>query len=383
MRTLYVLIKNNLRILVLKKTSYTIMLVVCPVIISVFLSTFIGNHSSSSIKIGVMDKSKSISSEEIINSLITKDIIDVINIKNEEEVEKNFVSKDIDVAIIIDEDFEGKLLRGDTSGILIKGLENENIHEMISGVIGYDIANFKKIAAINNGEYIGYKDSLKKYDSNNIEISKESLNDLYGDYSNSQTLIGFLVMFAFFRAMSGSMLIGEDKEQHIYTRVLVAQVSLWQYYLSNILSTLLLLMIQIIITIVGINILSDINIGMSSLELFVVLLTVSIVAVSIGCFCVTVTNSRELSSIISNFILMTFLFLGGCFVPVRAFTDFLNKISYFTPTRWVMEAIINLQQGREMAIVLSDLGIVILFALAFFTTSIYSISKRDKVDSLI
>ena len=163
------------------------------------------------------------------------------------------------------------------------------------------------LAKINNGDFKKYKSSVERKEKEKIQVSYKDLNDVEGNHSVSQTLIGFIIMFAFYRAMSGSGLIGEDKEQNMYTRILTTSVKPWQYYLSNIISTTILLAILFSISVIEINLVSTIEIGVSNIMLITILLILGIVSVSVGTFCMTITNDRDLSSIISNFITISFL----------------------------------------------------------------------------
>lgn len=381
MSVILTLVKNNFRMLVLKKPMNTVMMVVAPVVIAIFVS-MVMNKGQKPLKVAVLDNSKSISSEAIINSISKEGTFEIINNNSVEELESEFTTSSVNVAIIFEGDFEEKLMKGDTTGVFIKGLEGSSNYKIISSILGLELSNMKNLAIVNNGDIYNYKESLSRYESSNIHIAKESLNDLYGDYTNSQSIIGFLVMFALFRAMAVTTVIGKDKEQRIYTRILVAPAQQWQYYLANLISTLSLILLQITLSIIGIKIFTEINMGMSNLQLFLVLAAIGILAVSIGCLCATVTDNRDLSSIISNIILSPILFLGGCFVPIQFLSPTINKISYFTPIRWAMEAIVDFQQGAGNIKALQDLGVVMLFAVAFFVAAIYCVTRRDSVDEI-
>lgn len=196
----------------------------------------------------------------------------------------------------------------------------------------------------------------------------------------SQMLIGFMIMFALYRAMSGTALINEDKEENIYTRILAASIKTWEYYLSNIISVIVLLIILFGLSILGINIFTDIDFGVSKIALFIILCLISIVSVSIGTFCNSVTDDRDLSDIISTVLIVVFLFVGGCFVPIQDLPKTINIVSYFTPTRWAMEAINNIQNGESINVIIMNLGMLLLFAALFFITAVYCINRRDKTD---
>ena len=381
MRSVYALVKNNLKIMILKKPVYTILTVVFPLIIFLFAPKII-DGSITEINVGIYDESKSFSSNKLDEYLSDIDMINLVEVNSEDDLKQKFNTRDIYLGIMIDKNMEEKVLRGDNSGVILYGIEGENLYEILDKGLSIELSNMINLAKINNGDFKKYKSSVERKEKEKIQVSYKDLNDVEGNHSVSQTLIGFIIMFAFYRAMSGSGLIGEDKEQNMYTRILTTSVKPWQYYLSNIISTTILLAILFSISVIEINLVSTIEIGVSNIMLITILLILGIVSVSVGTFCMTITNDRDLSSIISNFITISFLALGGCFVPLSYLSGIINKISYFTPIRWAMEAINNAQQGADISVIVMNLLVLSLFGVVFFIISVYCINKRDKVDNV-
>ena len=381
MRSVYALVKNNLKIMILKKPAYTILTVVFPLIIFLFAPKII-DQSITEINVGICDESKSFSSNKLDEYLSDIDMINLVEVNSEDDLKQKFNTRDIYLGIMIDKNMEEKVLRGDNSGVILYGIEGESLHEILDKGLSIELSNMINLAKVNDGDLEKYKLSVERKEKEKIEVSYKDLNDVKKDHSVSQSLIGFIIMFAFYRAMSGSGLISEDKEQNMYTRILTTSVRPWQYYLSNIISTTILLSILFTISVIEINFVSTIEIGVSNLMLIVILLILGIVSVSVGTFCMTITNDRDLSSIISNFITISFLALGGCFVPLSYLSGTINKISYFTPIRWAMEAINNAQQGADIGVIVMNLLVLSLFGVVFFIISVYCINKRDKVDNV-
>ena len=381
MRSVYALVKNNLKIMILKKPAYTILTVVFPMIIFLFAPKII-DGSITEINVGIYDESKSFSSNKLDEYLSDIDMINLVEVNSEDDLKQKFNTRDIYLGIMIDKNMEEKVLRGDNSGVILYGIEGENLYEILDKGLSIELSNMINLAKINNGDFEKYKSSVERKEKEKIQVSYKDLNDVEVNHSVSQTLIGFIIMFAFYRAMSGSGLIGEDKEQNMYTRILTTSVKPWQYYLSNIISITILLAILFSISVIEINLISTIEIGVSNIMLITILLILGIVSVSVGTFCMTITNDRDLSSIISNFITISFLALGGCFVPLSYLSGTINKISYFTPIRWAMEAINNAQQGADISVIVMNLLVLSLFGMVFFIISVYCINKRDKVDNV-
>lgn len=381
MRSVYALVKNNLKIMILKKPAYTILTVVFPLIIFLFAPKII-DQSITEINVGICDESKSFSSNKLDEYLSNIDMINLVEVNSEDDLKQKFNTRDIYLGIMIEKNIEEKILKGDNSGVILYGIEGESLHEILDKGLSIELSNMINLAKVNDGDLEKYKLSVERKEKEKIEVSYKDLNDVKKDHSVSQSLIGFIIMFAFYRAMSGSGLISEDKEQNMYTRILTTSVKPWQYYLSNIISTTILLSILFTISVIEINFVSTIEIGVSNLMLIVILLILGIVSVSVGTFCMTITNDRDLSSIISNFVTISFLALGGCFVPLSYLSGTINKISYFTPIRWAMEAINNAQQGADIGVIVMNLLVLSLFGVVFFIISVYCINKRDKVDNV-
>nr|WP_304286771.1 ABC transporter permease [Clostridium paraputrificum] len=381
MSSVYALVKNNLKIMILKKPAYTILTVVFPLIIFLFAPKII-DQSITEINVGICDESKSFSSNKLDEYLSDIDMINLVEVNSEDDLKQKFNTRDIYLGIMIEKNIEEKILKGDNSGVILYGIEGESLHEILDKGLSIELSNMINLAKVNDGDLEKYKLSVERKEKEKIEVSYKDLNDVKKDHSVSQSLIGFIIMFAFYRAMSGSGLISEDKEQNMYTRILTTSVRPWQYYLSNIISTTILLSILFTISVIEINFVSTIEIGVSNLMLIVILLILGIVSVSVGTFCMTITNDRDLSSIISNFVTISFLALGGCFVPLSYLSGTINKISYFTPIRWAMEAINNAQQGADIGVIVMNLLVLSLFGVVFFIISVYCINKRDKVDNV-
>ena len=325
MRSVYALVKNNLKIMILKKPAYTILTVVFPLIIFLFAPKII-DQSITEINVGICDESKSFSSNKLDEYL--------------SDLKQKFNTRDIYLGIMIEKNIEEKILKGDNSGVILYGIEGESLHEILDKGLSIELSNMINLAKVNDGDLEKYKLSVERKEKEKIEVSYKDLNDVKKDHSVSQSLIGFIIMFAFYRAMSGSGLISEDKEQNMYTRILTTSVRPWQYYLSNIISTTILLSILFTISVIEINFVSTIEIGVSNLMLIVILLILGIVSVSVGTFCMTI------------------------------------------PIRWAMEAINNAQQGADIGVIVMNLLVLSLFGVVFFIISVYCINKRDKVDNV-
>lgn len=377
MSTIWVLFKNNLKASIQKKKGAFILMIVFPVIILMVASKVL-NFSQGFINIGIVDEDNSKAASSLINNMKNTDGITLKNLKRE-DIDSNFSEKSIVAAIIIPKDFSNNLLDLKDNGVIVKHIEGENTVNLIKGVLGTELKNVEDLAKVSNKNEVMLNDLLDKYSSGTVKIEKSPLSDLSTGYGVTQIFIGFLMMFMFMKATQGAFLVSRDKSTRMYTRIFVGPVKTYQYYLANILSNIVTLLIQISVALLALKYITKTPMGMKYTDLFIILFMIAIVAISVGTFCISITKNADEANMISNFIMMALLMLGGCFVPVRFFPSLINKISYFTPTRWAVDALQDLQQGLSISYVSKNLGIMMLFAIAFFVVAAYKTSRTEKV----
>ncbi|MCF0149062.1 MAG: ABC transporter permease [Clostridium sp.] len=380
MRNILVLIKNNLRVDILKNPFGFLIGLLAPVLILYIMLNVIGGNSGY-INIGVIDKDNSITSNLIIDSLKDKEGYNVKEVK-QEDIINLFSEKGISVVIEINKGLEKETINGDISKVKITAVEDDGIGNLIKDLVNMEMNNLREIAlASDKNEDIYYK-SIDNYSNNiTVSINKESLNDLYNDYFSSQVYIGFLIMFMLIRGMRTAYRIFEEKDENIYMRIFMAPVRTIEYYLADILSGYITILIQVVLGIISIDIL-NVETGLGNIELFIILALVGLVSISLALCCSAFARNRAEASNIFNFANMLFLMVGGAFVPLEVMPPLIEKISYFTPVRWAMESISAIQQGSSFNETYNYLLLVLLFAIAFFIIAAYKTTKEEKKISI-
>lgn len=380
MRNILVLIKNNLRVDILKNPFGFLIGLLAPVIILYLMLMVIGGNSGY-IKIGILDNDNSVTSNLIIDSLKDKEGYSVIEIKKE-DIKNLFSEKSISVAIEIKDGFEKEIINGDISKLKVTAIEDDGIGNLIKDLVNREMINIREISlASDKNEEVYYKSIANYSSSSSVNINKESLNDLHSDYSSSQIYIGFLIMFMLIRGMRTAYRIFDEKDENIYMRIFMAPVRVSDYYLADIISGYITILIQVILGIVSINIL-NVETGLSNIELFTILALIGLVSISLALCCRAFSRNRTEASNIFNFANMLLLMVGGAFVPLEVMPPLIDKMSYFTPVRWAMQSISDIQQGSSFKEVYNYLFIILLFAIVFFVIGAYKTSKEEKKISI-
>lgn len=376
MRNILVLIKNNLRVDILKNPFGFLIGLLAPVLI-LYIMLMIMNTNSGYINIGIVDNDNSKTSNLIIDSLKNKEGYNVNEIK-EADIKNLFSEKAINVAIEIKDGFENEVIDGNVSKIKVTAVEGDGIGNLIKDFVNMEMINIREISlASDSNEEVYYK-SIDNYRSSiYVNINKENLNDLHSSYSSSKIFIGFLIMFMLIRGMRSAHRIFDEKDENIYMRIFMAPVKTSEYYLADIISGYIYILIQVALGIISINIL-NVETGLRNIELFIILALVGLVSISLALCCSAFSRNSTEASNIFNFANILLLMVGGAFLPLEIMPPIIEKISYFTPVRWAMQSISDIQQGYSFSETYKYLFIILLFGVALLVIAAYKTAKEEK-----
>ncbi|NLZ34087.1 ABC transporter permease [Clostridium isatidis] len=376
MKNILVLIKNNLRISIVKNPVGFLVSLLAPVLIFYIMMSLL-NFNSGYIKVGLVDKDNSKTSKNLVEFIKNYEGFTIQNI-NQDNINNLFAEGNIDLVIEIDSSFEENLINGLVKGVKIRSLENRDTGKAIIVLLNQEITNLKSLTLAAEGNKEAYHLALDNYNDNSyIKLQRKNLNDLYGDYTYSQIFVGFIVMFMLIRGMVTSSRVFMEKKENVYNRIFMAPVKTYEYYLADAISGYVIVLIQVILGVLGIKLLK-INMGFGYLELIIILSIFGLVSISLGILCRSFSKNHNEASNIFNFFHMIFIMIGGAFVPLDIMPPIIEKISYFTPVRWVIEAIISMQQGASLVEIYKYLAIILLFAVTFFIIGTYNTSKEEK-----
>jgi ABC-2 type transport system permease protein len=376
MRVLWTLIKNNFFVSVVKKPISFAIMTILPIIVLVASSAMI-TYSSTGISVGISDNDSSYMSKVIDNILSNVDGIAIKRVPSN-EVQSNFRDNTINIGVVMDKGFDEALKNGKIEGITIYANEGSNDYMLITSILKNHMLNFRNLGRVTGGDTDKFHEAIAKYVANTSVVSKQSLNDLYADYNNSNLFIGFLIMLIFFKASSVANIINIDKENNIYSRIFGAKVKAWQYYGANVVCNILIAMFQLLIAVFAMQYLVDISVGIRPFDLFIILSVISAVAVAFGTMCVAITKDVDSASMLSNLCILLFVLIGGSFIEVQYFPPAINTMSYISPARWALSCVMALREGASFGDISWRIGIMALMAAAFLFVAFYVTDKRDK-----
>ncbi|GKU81737.1 ABC transporter permease [Niallia sp. NCCP-28] len=190
--------------------------------------------------------------------------------------------------------------------------------------------------------------------------------------------VGMCVMFVFYVATTVASFAYQQKEDHMYERILLANVSPFAYFAGIFAATFLLSFIQM-------NLLFSLTalfygVTFSNI-LYYLYITIALNAMTAS-FAVFITsisyvsNSRNVEGIFSSLIVPILAFVGGSFFDLSAIGGFMERLGELSPVGAAITAYLKLMQGFPLQDMGEQLQAIFLFTGALLVITFVLIRKR-------
>jgi ABC-2 type transport system permease protein len=183
-----------------------------------------------------------------------------------------------------------------------------------------------------------------------------------------QTVPGFSIMFTFWLSIFVAASIhAEKREFHTWRRTLVAPMPRVLIIASRVTAYVILGLAQLSV-LFGLGwLFFGVSLGGHIPALLLVFVAMALVTTSFGFLMASLVQDYATLNSIVNLAVLVMATLGGALVPVFFLPDWVRAISVVTPHYWAMDAVQSLIiLGEGLADILTQLGVLLAFAAAFF-----------------
>jgi ABC-2 type transport system permease protein len=373
MRNILVIAKNTLKV-TFRKKSRIITLILLP-IASILISMSMYGSSSATVRIGICDKDKSDLSQDLSGYLGSIERFKINKI-SEKEIKDKVLDEDADCAIIIPQGFSENILNGSVKNIDVVSIKGETVTAWVKNYVNMYIKNVADIGKVSGGDQKKFNKIYSGFKKGRLSIENIKIKDEYSSKSITTGAIGFLILFMLIGATNTTNFILKEKRDRTYYRICSAPVSSRQYILGNLLSNVLILLIQVIAVLTIITKVMRIEMFVPFGWMVLILMCFGVVAISIGMIIVAFSHSTYMAGNLSTIIITPTCMLGGCFWSISVMPESIQKLADFMPQRWAIRAVTSFQSGQRTGAFV-DIFILLAFAAAFFLISIYKMRSTD------
>ncbi len=341
-----------------------------------------GGSDNSVIKVGITNLDTGDIAKDMASIFTLNEKFEVISVI-EEEINERLLDSEVDAVVVIPVGYTAAVLEGNIPDIEIVSLKGQGVTAWIEQLINGHSNVLYKFLKASGGEWSSFEKMYYQYKSNQILLETTFLQDKRTDKNMTLTIIGFFVMMMMLGSGFTSTLILKEKRSRTYHRICSAPVNAWQYITANVATSFILTVLQIIFLLLVTQYVFHIDAGTSFLSMFVILLMFGFVAIGIGLTITAFSDSTNMASSLNTLILTPTCMLGGCFWSIDLMPQFMRKISYFMPQRWVIDGLEKLQTGSNLNDIFFNLIVLAAFALTLGLISVYRFSRTDNLQKFI
>lgn len=381
MRNILLIVINILKA-TFRKRGNVIIYIFLP-LLGVLLSLVIyGGTGSSELRVGYLSNDNGVLSEELKDMLSSNEGFAVSDVE-EAEINDMLLEQMLDLVIVLPEGFTESVYSGDLKDIDIISLKGQETTVWAEQLLGSYTDVLAKLSAASDGDKVMFSEMYGRYKEGSVMMKVSFLEDKQVGKSMTVTSIGFLIMFMMLGTSFTSMIILKEKRSRTFFRICTAPVNSRQYILANAITSLLIVIIQIIVIQLVMKFVLHIDSGISDPTLFVILLMFGLVAIGIGLVITAFSSSSYMASSLTTLIMTPTCMLGGCFWEIDFMPEFMQKMSLFMPQRWAIDAVEKLQRSGNGADIYLNLLVLAAFALALILIASYRFTRTDNLRKFV
>jgi len=337
-------------------------------IVQVLLFGFALKNEIRDIPIAILDKSKDVYSQQLINKIISSEYFVLEeDLQEEKAIEEAFRKGKIKQLIVIENDFSEKLEKENRAVVqLILDASNPNTASMINSYTSAILRDFEReINPLATQVPMVIAETQMRYNP--------ELRSVFMFVPGVITIILMLVS-----AMMTSISIAREKELGTMEVLLVSPVKPIQIIIGKVLPYVLLSFSSAVI----ILILAYTAFQMPMVGNLVLLLAESllfiVMALALGIFISTVANSQQTAMLLSMFaLLLPSILLSGFIFPIKNMPEILQYISQLMPPKWFVIIIKNIMiKGNGIESIWKETLIIIGFTVLFIGLSVKKFKIR-------
>lgn len=375
------LMANNLKRIFRKKASFVLyfFLPIAGILLAVAAH---GSSDPKPVNLGVVDNDKSMISSDFIEALAQDGKFKLTTI-SEKDVADVITSNKAEAVFVIPQDFAEGAHRGDLKQINIVSIKGETATAWLESYTNIYLQNLHDLGVASEGDRNAFMSLYERLKQNQQSLKVNTVKDQTVSKVMTTQSIGFLIMFMMLGAGNVAENIQREKANRTYYRICSAPVTSKIYVLGNVLTNLVIVMGQVLITLLFMTQVFKIQTHVPFWQLYVILVLFGLIAIGLGLFIVAFTQDSKQAGTLQNLIITPTCMLAGCFWPIEVMPETIQRIADFLPQTWAISTIQKLQEGISFSQIAINISVILAFALAFFLIAAYRFSRNESISTFV
>lgn len=291
--------------------------------------------------------------------------------------ENSLKEKKVNAVVIIPKDFEEKVIPGNSEKIQVVSIAGDQTGKWIEANIKELMVNIHDFALLTNRDKEAFYKLLNDYKATPKDIIVTSTDDISDKRQKEIGGIGMLSWIIFITCALYTIRIISERENNTLRRISATRANGKIFVAANIIAAVFLAILQVSVATLNLYYVFGLLKYIPILGFFALLLTFAIVAISFG----TLTAAINKTSV--NNILMIVMgssilsMIGGVYWPIEITPVLMQRISFFTPQGWLINAFNILKNGSGVVSIVPHVLAMLAFAVTFIIAASYALSRQS------
>lgn len=381
MRNIMLLIINTLKVTFRKKGNFIVYLLLPLTGVLLSMAIYTGG-SDKPLPVGVVDNDTSVLSGDFTVAVNSSRGYTATAI-NEADGKEKLLDGSLEAVITIPSGYSDSIYRNSPMKMELMSVKGKDATVWLEHYIDLYTKNLADLSTASGGDKAVFDRLYAQYKANPLKLAEEHVADKQRSKNMTVTSVGFLIMFVMMGAGLTTNFILNEKRNRTYYRICSAPVNQWQYIMSNAVTSLLIVSVQIIVLLLVLTYVFHVETYVPGPVMFLILFMFGLAAVGISLLIAAFSSSSYMSGTLNSVIMTPTCMLGGCFWSVDYMPKVMQKIAYFTPQRWTIEAVQKIQTGVGFENILMNLLILAAFAAAMIAIAAYRFSRTGSIQKFV
>lgn len=385
----FTMLKSNIKLVFRNKASIFLILLIplaSTFILRIPLDREDADYQINRINVHIYDGSNSSVSKELIRSIeengyffVTLEEVDGLLFEDIKEKATDKANRSsINQFIYIDSTFKESILeKNDHQSVTIFTTGTDERINLLKNNTDLILSRFITFSKVANGDEEVFNSLMKQVNNNSTEKEIVKVGENEGELNNIQTAqvnnFGYMVaIMGVILILSGnflSFIFIEEKKNKVLKRISITKSSLINYGLVKASLSLVMLIIQVIMIVLGIKLFVNVNIGITLGEMAILIFALGLIfnslSIALGC----IFENENTSNYLSFFITTLSSLLSGLYFTLDFAPNWMKNLSLLMPQRWIVSTARQLildMNGAIVILILVVFGYMALFLTAGF-----------------
>jgi ABC-2 type transport system permease protein len=373
MRNIFLVMTNTLRVTFRARSKILVYFImpILGIVLSLFLNIGAQNRPA---RVGVVDSDGGRFALELVKSVNAWGGY-TASAAAAKDLDSLIAKGSLDCGMIIPAGYSESIFHEPVRPIRIVSAKGEQVTAWLQQMVEMYTSSLSQLAAASAGDGARFEEMYANLKKNGAVLSVEKVPDISSGKRVTLSSMGFLIYFLVLGASITMQLVLADRRSRTYFRIRSAPVRAGEYIAGNGIAGLFIVVTQILAVQLILKLVFRVETYMPDLLLFAILFLYGMVAVGLAMAITAFSRSSFVASVAANLIITPTCMVAGCFWPASIMPQLLQRLSFFLPQRWALDAVQKAQGGIAIGV---DLLVIAAFALALFILASYRFSRIEE-----